>query len=266
MPIQRLNLPSEHVIGARSGALWVGMIRGGFTLIELLVVISIIALLIGILLPALSQAKRSARVMLCLSHQRQLGVVHQIHLDEHNSYLIAPTAGGNLWSWYLATEYANAINVPKGSDGNLADCLLVCPEDAEDYGAAPPNDYAFYKIERGGSYALNFDNYASGPSGGWTAMGGARAGYDPQVDASWQAEKVDVIQVPTDHVLLWDTNNDRVDGASPFTEYRFSRGDYLTRLPDDERHAGPGNLLFLDGHARSVRGEEIEPQWITWDQ
>lgn len=241
------------------------MRRRAFTLIELLVVISIIALLISILLPALGKARQVAINVSCLSGQKQLGLVHQIHVDEHEGYMIAPTAGGNLWSWYLSDEYPEATNKPSGADSAAEQSLLVCPADAEPFGAAAPLDYAFYKIERGGSYALNFDNYAFGPSGGWTAKGGARPSFDPSEDESWRAEKMDVLAAPSQHILLWDTNGPRTIEEGYSTQYRFSRGDYLNRLPDPERHGGSGNLLFADGHAASVQPTEIESRWVTWD-
>jgi len=60
----------------------------GFTLIELLVVISIIALLIGILLPSLAAAKAAARSMRELSALRQSAIVYQIYSNDRNSDLI----------------------------------------------------------------------------------------------------------------------------------------------------------------------------------
>ncbi len=60
----------------------------GFTLIELLVVISIIALLVAILLPALSQARRSAQATVDLSQLRQLELAHQAYLTDHDGHLI----------------------------------------------------------------------------------------------------------------------------------------------------------------------------------
>ncbi len=60
----------------------------GFTLIELLVVISIMALLIGLLLPALGRARESARTAQCLSNVRSLEMAHWTYMTEHNGRFI----------------------------------------------------------------------------------------------------------------------------------------------------------------------------------
>ncbi|MHB1157592.1 MAG: type II secretion system protein [Phycisphaerales bacterium] len=61
-----------------------------FTLVELLVVISIIALLLAILLPALGKAKDAARTVVCLSNQRQTGLAMRLYANDFNDFALSP--------------------------------------------------------------------------------------------------------------------------------------------------------------------------------
>ncbi len=66
----------------------------GFTLIELLVVISIIALLLSILMPALSTVKEKARTIVCLSTVKSFSLANKIYSHEHDGY------GVRGWDWF----------------------------------------------------------------------------------------------------------------------------------------------------------------------
>jgi prepilin-type N-terminal cleavage/methylation domain-containing protein/prepilin-type processing-associated H-X9-DG protein len=73
------------------------LITAGFTLIELLVVIAIIALLMAILIPALSRAREAGKRAACLSNLRQLNIAWLSYTEENNDKIVNGAAmGGNL--------------------------------------------------------------------------------------------------------------------------------------------------------------------------
>jgi prepilin-type N-terminal cleavage/methylation domain-containing protein/prepilin-type processing-associated H-X9-DG protein len=106
--------------------------RCGFSLVELLVVIGIIAVLVAILLPALSSARRSANTVQCASNLRQLTIALIGYANEHRGYF-PPNTGEDQLFWYqepmIGSYIPSGIPMP---DGSLAGGALLCPNDFDD--------------------------------------------------------------------------------------------------------------------------------------
>lgn len=253
--------------------------QAAFTLIELLVVISIIALLISILLPALSQARAAARDSQSLSNVRQIGSVAMA------SYLVDRK---ELYPWHSSS----LTSQPHGTKPRWADYLYDSIQSTEifqnphlDLQESVLSKIFWHQASSVDAHqaALNPSaNYASTalpePADGFSRHGGYGYNYQYLGNARPTAEfrrKAATVFATSQTVVIGDTfgvldgNNQPIDGQyaidPPITSARgsgkssgFYGGSGTLRALPGYRGQETGEFSFADGHAESLKPEQLD--------
>ncbi len=208
----------------------------GFTLIELLVVISIIALLIGILLPALGAARRVAQSTTCLSNARQQATAMMVYGTDHKQRLPqAFAAGFGSPKWFHEPGMGQYM-----TSAEFFDCPTNENGDFEKFPDPTDPDAEEVRIE----YAYN--------------AGAKRDG---------TFRNLDFLPTPTKTAMIGDTSSKQTGGSGSRWAYLTDHVVlYLEDFPDDHSFGihGSGkaesgtltlNMTFFDGH-----GENLNPE------
>ncbi len=240
----------------------------GFTLIELLTVIAIIALLAGLLLPALAKARGRAQAINCLSNNRQLVLAWQLYAGD-NSEKLPYNLGmvgssfrtdlnwvNNVMTWDLSSDNTNLATLTQAGLGTFVGGntgVFRCP-----------SDRALSSIQKAAGWTARIRSYSMnamiGDAGSFTANG-----YNINNPSYTQFFKLTQIPQPADIFVFLDEHPDSIDDGYFLDKSQLNggSGEYgggpktaeWTDLPASY-HNNATALSFADGHGALHRWQE----------
>ncbi|HTD68005.1 MAG TPA: prepilin-type N-terminal cleavage/methylation domain-containing protein [Candidatus Limnocylindria bacterium] len=225
--------------------------RRGFTLIELLVVIAIIAILASLLLPALAKAKGKAKATQCMSNFRQWGIGITLYCDENENTLPRESFGAgttlNNWSQVKDTDnfdvWYNAVPP------------MLQQTRAADYASRRADFY-----DRSSFFHCPVPKFPAGATGPLAPNAYFSMSMNSKlINAPVLTLQVGGVQRPSDTVIFLENR------LSTEMNVEFFPGQSGTDLGQPSsfatrfvaRHDRRGNLVFIDGHAETLKGSDV---------